>query len=82
MPLSEQGLAIKNDINSFIDFSFALIVDHMNATYFACIVYMSAAIGLEIKSLDLNSTDFYDPFGQKIDLCTDQIRDLKGFIGW
>ena len=59
------------DIDALVDGAFAFVIRHTYTADLICITDVRAAIGLEIKTHDLHSSNMRDAFREQVDLRAD-----------
>src|SRR5690606_16584839 len=68
------------DLHAFVGFALGLGFDDLDPAYLEGGADVGAAIGLAIEADDVDHPDLCDPFGDEVDLGTDQIGILDGGI--
>src|SRR5574340_181672 len=63
------------DIDSFVDFTLTLIIDHADAPNLTGVGHMRAAVGLQIQPHQFDGANLLNFRRQEIDLGADQIRN-------
>src|SRR5258706_1350892 len=80
-PYSEPTILLFDlDVNTLIDSPLAFVIHHLDLPDFRGVRDVRTAIRLQVKPDDLDCADLGNSFRKKIDLCTDQVWDLKCFV--